>query len=290
MPRELVVPETLGASRAGAWISAWDEASNEPDLTLRLPAGATLRPTGVVLLAAGIARRRQAGCTTRLVREPGSEDAWRALQRIDFFAALGVQSHAELERPDGPDGPDGIGGSVPLRPITDENVAHALAEESADALRAGLERVPSSPLRMARFVFEELGVNIVQHSGAPETGFGRMQSFGEQIEIAFADRGIGFLASLQKNPELEGRIDDEAEALQLAVGKGLTGTSAPRRNMGLGLALLQDFADRLGGELWIGSGCSVLRRRSVAGARTTTVHSGAAWSGSWICLEAPLAG
>jgi anti-sigma regulatory factor (Ser/Thr protein kinase) len=284
MPRELVVPETLGASRAGAWISAWDDASNEADLTLRLPAGAVLRPTGVVLLASGIARRRQAGYTTRLVREPGSEDAWRTLQRIDFFAALGVQTHEELERHDlGED-------SVPLRPITDERVAHALAEASASALRAKFERVPSSPLRMARFVFEELGVNIVQHSGAPETGFGRMESSEDRIEIACADRGIGFLASLQKNPELEGRIDDEAEALQLAVGKGLTGTSAPRRNMGLGLALLQDFADRLGGDLWIGSGRSILRRRSVAGARTTTVHAGAAWSGSWICLEAPLAG
>lgn len=141
---------------------------------------------------------------------------------------------------------------------------------------------------MARFVFEELGVNIVQHSERPETGFGVLQSFSSGLEIAFADRGIGFLASLQKNPELEGRIADEGEALQLALGKGLTGTAAPRRNMGMGLGLLQDFADRLGGDLWIASGAFLLRRRSVAGLRTTTVNACAPWRGSWICLEAPL--
>jgi anti-sigma regulatory factor (Ser/Thr protein kinase) len=141
---------------------------------------------------------------------------------------------------------------------------------------------------MARFLFEELGVNIVQHSEAPETGFGLLQSFPHlgTLELAFADRGIGFLASLQKNPELAGRIEDEGEALQLALGKGLTGTSAPRRKMGMGLGLLQDFSDRLGGELWIAFGSALLRRRTVAGVRSTTVHANGAWPGSWICLEA----
>ena len=141
---------------------------------------------------------------------------------------------------------------------------------------------------MARFVFEELGVNIVQHSQSSETGFGVLQSFPKTLEIAFADRGIGFLASLQKNPELAGRVEEEGEALQLALGKGLTGTSAPRRNMGMGLGLLQDFSDRLGGELWIASGSATLRRRTLAGVRTTTVHSNSPWRGSWICLDAQL--
>jgi hypothetical protein len=167
-------------------------------------------------------------------------------------------------------------------------VARELAEASADCLQAQIEGLSTSPLRMARFVFEELGVNIVQHSQAPETGFGVLQSFSKGLEISFADRGIGFLASLQKNPELAGRLEDEAEALQLALGKGLTGTAAPRRKAGMGLSLLQDFSDRLDGDLWIGSGNCTLRRRTVAGARTTTVHSNAPWRGSWICLDAPL--
>ena len=87
-------------------------------------------------------------------------------------------------------------------------------------------------------------------------------------------------------PRSGGRIEDEGEALQLALGQGLTGTSAPRRNMGMGLGLLQDFSDRLGGDLWIASGAALLRRRTVAGVRSTTVHANGAWPGSWICLEA----
>lgn len=177
---------------------------------------------------------------------------------------------------------------MPLRRITDERIARTLADESAECLRQQLPHVATSPLRMARFVFEELGVNIVQHSDAPDTGFGVLQSFAQGLEIACADRGVGFLASIQKNPEFAGRIEDEAEALQLALGKGVTGTSEPRRNLGMGLGLLQDFSDRLGGDLWIASGGATLRRRTVAGARTTTVRATESWRGSWICVDAPL--
>jgi anti-sigma regulatory factor (Ser/Thr protein kinase) len=280
---DLLLPPVFGAAHAGRWFADWNEVAGEPELTLRLPAGAFVRPTGIVLLAAGIAERQRSGLRTRIVRDPGAEDAWQYLQRIDFFAALGVSIDEDFERH------DPRGRFVTLRRITDERLARALAEESADCLEARVQGVASSLLRTARFVFEELGVNVVQHSGAPDTGFGVLQSYSNRIEIAFADRGIGFLASLQRNPELAGRIEDEAEALQLAVGKGLTGTSAPRKNMGWGLALLQQFADLLGGELWIASGGALLRRRTLAGARTTTVHACPPWRGSWVCLEAPLA-
>lgn len=279
----MVLPTSFGASRAAAWVAEWNDVCAEQELTLRLPSGAFLRPTGIVLLASGIARRQQAGLRTRLISDVGAESSFQYLQRIDFFSALGVEMHETVQRH------DSQGRFVTLKRITDEATAHALAETSAACLQAVLGGGPSSPLRMARFVFEELGVNIVQHSEAPDTGFGVLQSLGDRIEIAFADSGIGFLASLQKNPEFAGRVEEEAEALQLAVGKGVTGTSAPRHNMGWGLALLQDFADRMDGDLWVASGTAVLRRRTLAGVRTTTVHPSAPWRGSWICLDAPLA-
>jgi len=284
MSAVLSLPKTLGAAQASAWFASWSPVAAAPELRLVLPAGATLRPTGIVLLAAGIAERQRLGLATRLEHEPGADDARRALERIGFSAALGLGADGGFAcRED-------AGRFVALRRITNKRIARELAEASADGLEAELPRLSSSPLRMARFVFEELGVNIVDHSARAETGFGVLQSFAHGLEIAFADRGIGFLASLQKNPELEGRVTDDAEALQLALGKGITGTAAPRRNMGMGLGLLQDFADRLGGELWLASGAALLRRRTVAGARTTTVHPCAApWPGSWIALEAPLA-
>lgn len=282
MTVELTLPKYFGPAQIGAWFKSWSAVAGEPDLTLVLPRSSFLRPTGIVLLASGIAERQRLGSKTSLIAQTGSEDSYRYLQRIGFFDALGVNTEERFVRH------EAAGRFVELRRITDERIAQTLAEESVDCLRQQLRGVPTSPLRMARFVFEELGVNIVQHSEAPSTGFGVLQSFSQELEIAFADRGVGFLSSLQKNPEFEGRVEDDAEALQLALGKGVTGTSEPRRNMGMGLGLLQDFSDRLGGDLWIASGGATLRRRTVAGARTTTVHATETWPGSWICLAAPL--
>lgn len=282
MTRELVLPSPLGPAQAASWFRSWAEVASEPDLRLVLPAGSFLRPSGVAWLASAVAERQESGLRTSLRSEVGAEDAYRYLQRIDFFSALGVTAEQAFVRR------EPAGRFVPLRRIADERTAHDLAEKSLECLRTQIPELPSSPLRMARFVFEELGVNIVQHSARASTGFGLLQTYANGIEIAFADRGVGFLSSLQRNPELEGRIQDDAEALQIAIGKGATGSGAPRRNMGMGLGLLQDFADRIGGELWIASGGAMLRRRSVAGLRTTTVHGVAPWPGSWIALEASL--
>jgi hypothetical protein len=255
MPRDLPVPPDLGPAKAVDWFRTWAEAADEDELRCVLPEGTRLRPTGLVLLAAGLAARKRSSKATSLAGDPD------ARQRIEG-----------------------------LRAITDLRTARELADEASSRLEETLDGVAPSPVRMARFVFEELGANVVQHSEASETGFGVLQANASErsIELAFADSGIGFYASLAKNPELEGRITDEAEALQLALGKGLTGSSSPRRNMGMGLGLLQDFADRLGGELWIASGDALLRRRTTAGVRASTVHSIARWQGSWICLEARL--
>lgn len=279
---ELIIPRSFGPQQAAAWFQFWQGAAEAGDLELVLPSGAFLRPTGIALLAAGIAARQERGLRTTLRKEQGAEDAFRYLQRIDFFRSLGVNLAEPFERQ------DPARRFVPLRRITDERVARELAENSVECLDARLREGPSSPLRMARFVFEELGVNIVQHSAAPQTGFGILQGFQEGLEIAFADAGVGFLASLRRNPEFSERLEDEAEALQLALGKGLTGATEPRRNMGMGLGLLQDFSDRLGGELWIASGNALLRRRTIAGIRTSTVHAIAPWHGSYVCLDAKL--
>ena len=143
---------------------------------------------------------------------------------------------------------------------------------------------------MVRFVFEELGANVVQHSEAPRTGAGSIAIDDAQhrFELAFADCGIGFLASLQKNPELAGRIADDAEALQLALTPRVSGTGASRSNMGWGLKALVDLSDLLDGDLHIASGSAMLTRRTRAGQRTNAIRAIPPWQGTWICLEARL--
>lgn len=80
---------------------------------------------------------------------------------------------------------------------------------------------------MARFVVQELAANVVQHSGRPETGFGLVQAdlASSRLEIAFADAGVGFRESLSRNPELDGRIEDDAQALQIALAPRITGSA-----------------------------------------------------------------
>jgi hypothetical protein len=144
--------------------------------------------------------------------------------------------------------------------------------------------------RFARNVIEELGVNIVQHSGAAGTGFTLGRGWGgdaPRLQLSAADAGVGFLASFQRHPEFAGRVQEEAEALQLALQTGLTASDSPA-NSGFGLGMLRFLADQLGADLWIVSGGAVLHRRTVAGQRANSVRSVSAWSGSWICLDAPL--
>lgn len=236
-------------------------------------------------MASGVADRQDRGLRTSFSTDLPDNDAYRDLQRVDFFAEMGVDLDEVFERH------DAGGRFVPLRRITDLRVARDIANRTADVLETRLPDVGPSPLRMARFILEELGANIVQHSARPGTGFGMAQAFPQarRIEIAFADAGVGFLASLQRNPEFAGRIEDEAEALQLALSRGLTSGADGRGNMGMGLDLLVKFADLLGGDLRAASGDALLYRRTVAGReRVNSIHRSAGWKGSWICLEAEL--
>ncbi|MBI5432799.1 MAG: hypothetical protein HZA52_08220 [Planctomycetes bacterium] len=174
--------------------------------------------------------------------------------------------------------------------IRDRRSTRMLADRVVTAIETRVPDFSPSVLRMARFVFEELGANIVDHSGRSETGFGTLtyDVSSRRLELAFADRGIGFLQSLQRNPELQGRVADDAEALQLALTPRITGTATARTNMGIGLKTLLEFSDLLAAELWIVSGSAALHRRTAAGVRTSLYRAVGPWRGTWIALEATL--
>lgn len=285
MTRELRLPEELSASSLAAWLEVWAPCEEWAEVVLTVPRHAFYRPVGVAVLAALVADRRERGFRTHFVAEDANAAVWRYLQRIDFFRSLDVETPESFSRLP----PDGR--FAPLVKIRDLETARRHAEALSECLDRQLPQLAPSPARMARFVLEELGANVVQHSGRPQTGFGLAQAFVNltRFELAFADRGVGFLSSLQRNPELSGRIGSDAEALQLALSVGVTGSADPRRNMGMGLKLLSDFSDHLGADLWIASGDAVLlRRNSVGRQRVSTVRAAPRWQGTWICLDAPI--
>jgi hypothetical protein len=137
-------------------------------------------------------------------------------------------------------------------------------------------------------VLEELGANIVQHSGRPDTGFGvaLADPAGRGLQFACADGGVGFKASLARNPEFEGRLADDAAAIQLAVQSGVSGVGG-RTNAGRGLPMLVDLSDRLRADLWILTGEALWHRFTSGRERRTTVAIVPPYAGAWICLDAP---
>lgn len=284
MSSRITVPLRLSPAAVVDWFPTWNAAANQPDLTIEGLDRAWIEPAGITALAAGCAARSAAGLITRIEIADEHSAAISYLRRMDFFHVLGIEHVPTPARlPAG-------GRFVELRAILSEEAAERTARACEELLRAQLPRLASSLRRYARNVIEELGVNILQHSGAPGTGFAMAQAWGgdaPRFQIAAADAGVGFLASLQRNLEFAGRIEEDGDALQLALTKGLTSTDGSN-NSGFGLEMLRSLADVLGAELRIASGSALLIRRSIAGQRTTVIRSVGPWRGSWISLDAPL--
>jgi len=281
----LHLPAELDAGTLSEWVSAWSDVGEASALVINVPGASFYRPTVLVALAACVAERAERGLATRFETDDPESKLWRHLRSIDFFNVLGVEAFNSPEQ----GAPDER--CAPLLRITDFDIARRNAEAHADCIERQLPTLAPSLARMARFVMEELGANIVQHSARPQTGFGLAQAFPKlgRFELAFADRGVGFAASLQRNPELVGRIHSDAEALQIALAPSVSGVGDPRRNMGFGLKLLSSFSDHLGADLWIASGDAVLHRRnSVGSGRMSTVLATPRWRGTWVCLDAPI--
>lgn len=273
---ELRFSTDIDAARVVERLGELDGAANESEVSLHLAQSSSERAAALVALASWFAERIAAGRATRVEASREAVVPARMLRLLGEGASLGMTAV-------GPNAHEFLR-------IRDLRSARLLSERVVTAIETRVPSFSPSVLRMARFVFEELGANIVQHSGRSDTGFGTLtyDESSRRLELAFADRGVGFLQSLQRNPELEGRIADDSEALQLALTPRITGTGEGRKNMGIGLKQLVEFSDLLDGELWIVSGSAALHRRTLAGVRSNTLRSIPTWRGTWIALEATL--
>ena len=280
----IAVPIRFGPDQVASWIAAWSDVARIADLRVTIPAGAVLEPCGIVLLAAGIARRRGSGLRTWMSFDPGADDALTRMHEIEFFRELSVEPEATEPAEPGRRG-------VPLRCIANLEVARRQADATRLLLESAVPTLPPSTVRAAQFVFEELGANVVQHSGAADTGFGLAiaDDRRRRIQIAFCDAGVGFRQSLQTNQEFAGRVSGDGEAIRLALDKRVTRGGSG--NIGMGLFLLASLAERVRGNLWIATGDALLARRGDSPAADgDEMQRTAGWQGAWLCLDAPVPG
>ncbi len=105
-----------------------------------------------------------------------------------------------------------------LSPIVDLRIARSQAEAQAERFEREAPAAAPSVVRALRFVFEELGANIVQHSGAPATGFGSVAPARDGVELALADRiGRSALASADGAARSQGRDGPQRAGLSRRV-------------------------------------------------------------------------
>lgn len=269
---EVDFPAGDAASIGAAWFAIWARVRDERELAIR--AGAALaRPTSVVLLVACLVDREERGLSTRLALESGWT-TWEELARAARFGEIARDHRREI---------------VHAR-MFDLEGARRAADTVADALERRVPSLSPSVLRLIRFVFEELCAKVVQHSTAPRTGVGwaDVDPAAGLFTLGVTDCGVGILASLQRNPELASRVEDDAAALRLAILPGISGAGPSRRNMGFGLKALVELSDVLDAELRISSGTARLTRRTIVGRRENRTEAIPNWRGTSIELEARL--
>ncbi len=280
----IIVPEKFNPWNVVDFLREWIELADTPSLEIDLRSNLFCGTGGIAILASCLSYRKERGLLTSINVNPTS-DIFRYLQRIDFFNTLGILSPEEFVRH------DSSGHFVTLQSITTEFQARKLANEIVDGIRDQVTDIPPSLLNYSRFILEELGVNIVQHAEADQTGFGLGQVYNQIqiLEYAYSDYGIGILKSLSKNLEFASRIEDDDEAIRLALQDSISSAMDSRRNMGAGLYEFERICQRMNGELWILSGKACIYRkytkRKCVADKSLTVPP---YHGTWICFRSSL--
>ncbi len=147
-----------------------------------------------------------------------------------------------------------------------EMEANALADDALEVLsETGIGAANLYP--MISETYGELTANGVQHSESEVGAYGLIRfhdssEIGRRFVCVVADGGIGIRRSLERNPEHRGKVSNDWEAIELALGELVTGTGSSHRGIGL-FGVSEDM--RLGGgSLLIHSCQGVLRLKENA--------------------------
>lgn len=113
-----------------------------------------------------------------------------------------------------------------------------------------------------QYLFSELMNNVSDHSHSSVGGYTMAQYFTSKKKIQFvvADRGVGFLENMRLNFT---DVDNEFEAIQKALIKGITSTRARMygapKNAGFGLSAMFEILRMTGGSFVIISNDTLVR-------------------------------
>lgn len=202
-----------------------------------------------------------------------SDAARRYCERIGFIEALGGAATPLEER--------GEKWSLRLTPIRRETKPERTAEEILQILDIFVAPKPDERNGLAVFI-GELVENVHRHAEPHFPGFVVAQVYPEKLKLGLtiADSGIGIPESFRRSalPEFRGRVDDDAQCLQLAIQPLVT--SKPEHHSGYGLYLLSELIARNGGSFMICSGKAALTGYGRRKKLQTSTQNIAPWHGT----------
>ncbi|MDU9050921.1 MAG: hypothetical protein Q3M30_18890 [Candidatus Electrothrix sp. Rat3] len=185
--------------------------------------------------------------------------AYSYLQRMDFFKQCGLTLEEDFQRH------PAKGRFVPLREITHDT--ETLSTEIATCMepkQAELDDIEQTGLfDYFEYSISELANNCVQHGcrngrNSKAFAFAQYAPSGDNVRVAIADTGVGIRNSFEGSEYYSPELDDMG-AIRKALEPNVSCAthlyawgSSP--NMGVGLTLLWDTVEKLGGQFLIVSG------------------------------------
>ena len=204
------------------------------------------------------------------------------LQRMDMFRAIGADVPEKFQRQ------DETGRFVPVREVDDSAGVPQAAEDIVQTLRIG----DVDAARTLRHCIGEIVDNVFVHARSGVHAVICAQHFPNacRSQVAIVDTGIGLRQSFVESPAFSGISLDDRQALELALMPYVTSkpqTMVPYENsygrLGVGLFIVSEVLDRVGGRLLLISGRSAVDRRK----SRKYWRSVKAWKGTIVGFEVP---
>ncbi len=253
-PHEVVLPAYGVESGLTRLIEMLSAAEGAPEVRVDFQRVKFYRPSAIVAVLARVKAWLVRGATVRFANHRECE-AFRYLQRIDFFQTAGLNLPEDFFRRDRADR------FVPVREISvvGSNIGVIATEITECFAPEGFILNPFYPL--LQYALGEVLSNCKQHAKAMGFVAAQYTPRDDRVHFAVADIGIGIRESFRQSqsPHFRESMTD-LEAVTLALRPYVSSVShlphiyGRPSNMGVGLSMLREITLKLHGSMFLASG------------------------------------
>ena len=236
-----MLPVRLDVRNVARIIECARKIQAEPEVLVDASRVAFAQPFGVVTIAGALLRRENRGLDRPAFIAPKNQEADAFLREVGF-------SHLVDE------GLAGRLGTLPIKRIWVTSLDPSYPHGVAALIEREVPNTSESVAYLVESALKEMLQNVVEHAGSTTDAvvLTRWYRKDENVRIAIADSGMGFAASLARNPANTGTADDRALVRRAVTVEGTTGRSAQRFG-GLGLKHLLRTCTARGGSVHVTS-------------------------------------